>query len=96
MSNLLQRPFLIAAFTISMCGTSLGMDRADSKPNIVVMMSDNQGYGDLGCCGRLRIETMRSDQLVSSHLVNECGFRSAKRQTHVHRHHISIHEQPIV
>lgn len=35
------------------------------KPNIVVIMADNQGYGDLGCYGGLRAETPRIDQLAS-------------------------------
>ena len=36
----------------------------ESRPNIVVMMSDNQGYGDLGCYGGLRADTPRIDQLA--------------------------------
>jgi len=35
------------------------------KPNIVVIMTDNQGYGDLGCYGGVRAETPRIDQLAS-------------------------------
>jgi len=42
---------------------SLAQDAA--KPNIVILMSDNQGYGDLGCYGGLRANTPRIDQLAS-------------------------------
>ncbi|MBW2252072.1 MAG: arylsulfatase [Deltaproteobacteria bacterium] len=35
------------------------------KPNIVIIMTDNQGYGDLGCYGGVRAETPRIDQLAS-------------------------------
>jgi hypothetical protein len=30
------------------------------KPNIIVIMTNNQGYGDLGCYGGLRAETHES------------------------------------
>lgn len=35
-----------------------------SQPNIVVMMTDNQGYGDLGAYGGLRAETPRLDAMA--------------------------------
>lgn len=38
---------------------------AASKPNIVVIMTDNQGYGDLGSYGGVRAETPRIDKLAS-------------------------------
>jgi Sulfatase len=37
---------------------------ADKKPNIVVMMADNLGYGDLGIYGGLRAPTPRIDRLA--------------------------------
>ncbi len=37
---------------------------AQTKPNIVVIMTDNLGYGDLGIYGGLRAETPRIDQLA--------------------------------
>jgi len=38
---------------------------AQDKPNIVVIMTDNQGYGDLGSYGGVRAETPRIDQLAA-------------------------------
>jgi arylsulfatase A-like enzyme len=38
---------------------------AEDNPNIVVIMTDNQGYGDLGCYGGVRADTPRIDQLAS-------------------------------
>lgn len=38
---------------------------AQEKPNIVVIMTDNQGYGDLGSYGGVRAETPRIDQLAA-------------------------------
>jgi arylsulfatase len=37
---------------------------AQDKPNIVVIMTDNLGYGDLGAYGGLRARTPRVDQLA--------------------------------
>ena len=41
-----------------------GYSYAADKPNIVVIMTDNQGYGDLGSFGGIRAETPRIDQLA--------------------------------
>jgi arylsulfatase len=38
---------------------------ADGKPNIVVMMTDNQGYGDLDIYGGVRAETPNIDELAA-------------------------------
>ncbi len=34
-----------------------------SKPNIIFILSDDQGYGDLGCYGSTVIETPNMDRL---------------------------------
>ena len=44
---------------------SLSSAQAMDKPNIVVIMTDNQGYGDLGVYGGVRAETPRIDQLAA-------------------------------
>ncbi|WP_082795886.1 sulfatase-like hydrolase/transferase [Flammeovirga sp. SJP92] len=52
-------------FIVLMCFTttiSMGQD----KPNIVIMMTDNQGYGDMGCYGGLRVPTPHMDKLAES------------------------------
>ncbi len=38
---------------------------AEQKPNIIVIMTDNQGYGDLGAYGGVRAETPRIDALAA-------------------------------
>jgi arylsulfatase len=44
----------------------LGMTaQAQQKPNIVVMMTDNQGYGDLNIYGGVRADTPSIDRLAS-------------------------------
>jgi len=58
------RSWLIGLVT---CALSLNsaIAQTESKPNIVVMMTDNQGYGDLGSYGGVRAETPRIDELAS-------------------------------
>ena len=40
------------------------VEQAASRPNIVVVFTDDQGYGDLGCYGSDTINTPRIDQLA--------------------------------
>ena len=47
-----------------MIACAASISHAAEKPNIVVIMTDNQGYGDLGSYGGVRAETPRIDQLA--------------------------------
>jgi len=38
---------------------------AHAKPNIIFIMTDDQGYGDLGCCGAEKIKTPNIDRLCA-------------------------------
>ncbi|MBM3860176.1 MAG: arylsulfatase [Verrucomicrobia bacterium] len=60
-------PALIVA--LSICATGFA---APSRPNIVLIMTDDQGYGDLGCTGNPIIKTPHLDRLaaVSSQLTD--------------------------
>ncbi|MCM2369583.1 arylsulfatase [Aporhodopirellula aestuarii] len=40
-------------------------DTAASKPNVILVMTDDQGYGDLGCHGNPILKTPELDQLYS-------------------------------
>jgi len=52
-------------FVISVVVLTLtaGIVEASRKPNIVVFLTDDQGYGDLGCFGSESLETPNIDQL---------------------------------
>src|SRR6187455_3292360 len=39
--------------------------RSDRKPNVILIVSDDQGYPDLGCMGLKKIETPNLDRLAS-------------------------------
>ena len=44
------------------CGAALGADRA---PNIVLILADDLGYGEIGCFGQKRIRTPNIDRLAA-------------------------------
>ena len=58
MSNLMMKTFLAFFACIALC-----MLAAD-KPNIVFILADDMGYGDLGCYGHPRAKTPVIDQLA--------------------------------
>ena len=53
---------LITIFTISL-GCNKITDQ--QQPNIIIMMADDLGYGDVGCFGNNIIETPNIDQLAT-------------------------------
>ena len=66
---------------------------ADSPPNFIVIFTDDQGYGDLGCYGSPEIETPNIDRMAaegirftSFYAAPFCGpSRAALRQLTSHR-----------
>ena len=54
-------------FIISLCTVCLGCIKikGHEKPNIIIMMADDLGYGDLGYMGHQFIETPNIDELAN-------------------------------
>jgi arylsulfatase A-like enzyme len=62
-------PVLSACLRVSALAFALGLFAApvvaaESKPNIIVILADDLGYGDLGCFGQKRIQTPALDRLA--------------------------------
>ena len=56
----------VIAFTLALCLSACAADAVakDSAPNIVIMLCDDLGYGDLGCYGHPSIQTPHLDELA--------------------------------
>lgn len=62
---------------LSLAGTA----EADQKPNIVVIMADDLGYGDVGCYGATELETPHIDRLAARGRRFTQGYCSASTCT---------------
>lgn len=58
---LLSLPTILVAFIV---GTSLAYGADPSKPNVVILFTDDMGYGDLACYGHPSIKTPNIDRLA--------------------------------
>ena len=56
-------PLLACLITFAFVGSPQRLSAAD-KPNILIVFTDDQGYGDLGCYGNAKNKTPRLDQLA--------------------------------
>lgn len=64
---------LLAAALIVVCQTSLNADDV-KKPNVIIILADDLGYGDLSCYGATVIQTPNIDSLASQGIRFTQGF----------------------
>ena len=58
-------PFIKALLILIASSLPLALSRADERPNIIIILCDDLGYGDLSCYGNTVIRTPNIDQLAS-------------------------------
>lgn len=80
MKALLQSFSFCAFICLSLGSETSAAEKAVAKPNIIFFLTDDQGYGDLGCFGAEEIATPRIDQLcregmkyTSFYATNRCS-----------------------
>ena len=61
-SMIMVRMKFLGSLLLLACVSSL---HAESKPNFVIIFTDDQGYGDLGCFGGKNVSTPRIDQMAA-------------------------------
>ena len=71
-------PFLLAVLALLLI--SLPLHAAD-KPNIIIIMADDLGYGDLSCYGATELKTPNIDKLASQGILFKSGYCSASTCT---------------
>jgi arylsulfatase A-like enzyme len=69
--------FILLACTLLTCSFLTAVE----TPNIIVIMADDLGYGDLGCYGAKAVKTPHLDQLAAEGLRFTSGYCSASTCT---------------
>lgn len=57
--------FIAILLGLSGCGSNAPQTSSSSAPNVIVIMTDDQGYGDFACHGNQQIKTPYLDQLYA-------------------------------
>ncbi len=73
--------FFIAAVSLTSLVTLAALGSGAEKPNVIVIMADDLGFGDLSCYGATEIETPNIDQLAETGLRFTQGYCSASTCT---------------
>ncbi len=64
MYNLRRFSFLMLAFMLSLAVSGQALAANIAPPNIVLIFTDDQGYGDIGCFGATDVKTPNMDRLA--------------------------------
>lgn len=91
----MKNTFIALGLTVtSIVGTSVAKA---NRPNIVVILTDDQGYGDLGCYGSTNIATPNIDRLCAAgmkfesfYVHNRCSPTRAALMTGCHAQRVAV------
>lgn len=69
--------FLVVLFSVCAPGLRAEKGKESQPPNLVVLLADDLGYGDLGCTGSLQIPTPNIDNLAKQGVFCSRAYVSA-------------------
>ncbi|MFK8111887.1 MAG: arylsulfatase [Rubripirellula sp.] len=77
------RLFFLRYLSVALCFVAFGScAEADAKqPNVIVIMADDMGYGDVSCYGATALQTPNIDRLASEGIKFTSGYCSASTCT---------------
>lgn len=89
--------FKVQFFTVLLSSLAF-FAAAQQKPNVIFILADDMGYGDLGCYGQKRIETPNIDRLAAGGMLftqfyagtSVCAPSRASLMTGLHTGHTPI------
>ena len=76
----MKRLRVVLALAGALCGLALRAE-APAKPNIIIIVTDDLGFGDLSCYGATRIHTPNVDRLATEGLRFTQGYAPASTCT---------------
>ena len=90
--------FIVILTAVVSAGTLRAVDPTrESKPNVILIMTDDQGYGDLACLGNPWIDSPNIDQLYADsvrltdfHVSPMCSPTRAALLTGRHCRHVGL------
>ena len=68
---------LAIGITLQACTTNAAVKTTKRKPNIILLFSDDAGYGDIGCFGSKEFPTPNIDKLAKSGVKINAGYVAA-------------------
>lgn len=77
----LARGATLAVLLTWSCTVSFGLAKTSPTPNVIVIMADDLGYGDVSCYGATELQTPNIDRLASEGLRFTSGYCSASTCT---------------
>src|SRR6185369_18024994 len=92
----------VAAWSLVATMSAGAAEGAQKKPNVILILTDDQGYADLGCYGSKTIRTPRIDQMAAEGIrftdfyvaANVCTPSRAAILTGCYPQRISLGEVP--
>ena len=71
-------------FIATPSAAALSAAPATKKPNIVFVLADDLGYGDVGCYGQKQIETPNIDRLAAEGMRFTSGYAACPVLSLIH------------